>query len=443
MKVATVVLMLALLLAAFAGGYLARGTGHSAREQANAATPERKILYYVDPMHPAYTSDKPGVAPDCGMELEPVYEGSAGAGSAASTSMPTGAVQISPERRQLIGVKFATAQIEPATRTIRTVGTVAADETRVVHVHPRFEGWIERVHGDFVGQLVRRGQPLVSIYSPEMLASQQELLLARRARELMKENPLPSASGHGESLFEAAKRRLELWGLTRRQIEQVLETGEPVPIVTLSAPARGYITVRNAFPSQKVTPDTELYTIVDLGRVWVFADVYESDIASIRVGQTARVAAAYADGPPLTARVNYIQPQVDPATRTLKVRLEMSNPGTRLKPGMFVNAEFDAGEATRLTVPVDAVVDSGAAQTVFVDRGQGYLEPRRVEVGERLGDRVAIKSGLAAGERVVASGTFLVDSESRLKAAAAGMTEAPGGHSSHGTGAGTAGGARP
>jgi membrane fusion protein, copper/silver efflux system len=458
-------LVAGLVAAAFGGGYLARGDRHD-----GGASGERRILYYVDPMHPAYTSDKPGIAPDCGMALEPVYADDNGPAASAAdrpvlhyrdpddhaftsdkpgvspetgntlepvyaddaSAYPPGTVRIPAERQQLIGVTFATVESESSARTIRTVGTVAVDERRVAHVHPRFEGWIERVHADFVGQHVRRGQPLVSIYSPEMLASQQELLLARRARDVMKDNPLVSAAEQSDSLFEASKRRLELWGLSNAQIEQVLTTGQPIRSVTLFAPSSGFVTARNAFPTQRVMPDTELYTIVDLSRVWVFADVYESDLAAVRVGQPARVRPAYSEAPPLTARVDYIQPQVDPATRTVKVRLDMANPGTRLKPEMFVNAEFDTGSATRLTVPVDAVLDSGSEQTVFVDRGNGFLEPRRVQAGERVGDRIAILGGVVEGERVVASGTFLVDSESRLKSAAAGMG-APSGHAGHGS----------
>jgi RND family efflux transporter MFP subunit len=180
----------------------------------------------------------------------------------------------------------------------------------------------------------------------------------------------------------------------------------------------GVVTERNAYPNQRVTPDSDLYTIVDLSRVWIMADVFETDIGAIRPGTPARVVQSYAGAAPLPARVNYIQPQVDPMTRTLKVRLELANPGMRLKPDMFVNVEFDLPGHDRLVVPVDAVLDTGERQTVFLDRGNGYLEPRQVQIGERLGDRVAILSGIADGERVVASGTFLIDSESQLKAAA-------------------------
>jgi RND family efflux transporter MFP subunit len=376
-----------------------------------AASTTRKILYYRDPKVPAYTAHAPGVNPETGNTLEPVYD-------PATETPPPGTVRISPERQQLIGVRFAEVAAEGGGRTIRTVGKVSVDETRIAHVHPRFEGWIEQVRVDFTGQVVRRGQTMVTVYSPEMLASQQELLLARKARDLMSSNPLPSASSHGDSLFAAARQRLQLWGLSDQQIERVLETGEPIRSIALSAPASGFVMEKNAFPNQKVTPDSDLYTIADLSRIWVVADVYEADILSIQVGQTATVQVPYAAGDTrLSAKVTYIQPEVDPATRTIKVRLELPNPGTRLKPDMFVNAEFSVAGVERLTVPADAVLDAGDRQTVFVDRGNGYLEPRQVHIGQRLGDRIAIASGLRAGERVVASGTFLVDSESQLRSA--------------------------
>ncbi len=466
MQLLKVFLVLALVAAAFAGGFLARGGSGTTPPGKSAAAGARRILYYVDPMHPAYTSDKPGTAPDCGMALEPVYADQVGAAAPPSAerkvlfyrdpkvpsytsrapglnpetgntlepvyapgaeAAPPGTVRISPERQQLIGVKYATVTAEGGGRTIRTVGKVAFDERRIAHVHPRFEGWVEKVYVDFTGEVVRRDQTMLTVYSPEMLASQQELLLARKARDLMSANPLPSASTHGDSLFAAAKQRLQLWGLTDAQIEQVLRTGEPIRSIALPAPAGGFVTTRNAFPNQKVTPDSDLYTIADLSRVWIVADLFESDAASVRVGETARILVPYSDAPPLSAKVSYIQPEVDPATRTIKVRLDVGNPGMRLKPEMFVNAEFTVRGTPRLTVPADAVLDTGERQTVFIDRGNGYLEPRAVKIGERLGDRIAIDSGLSAGERIVASGAFLVDSESQLRAAVSAMA-APKGH---------------
>jgi membrane fusion protein, copper/silver efflux system len=434
---------LVLLAATFAAGYMLRATKHT--------QPERSVLYWVDPMHPQYKSDRPGIAPDCGMQLEPVYADDpriplprAGAAprkilyyhdpkdpkytadkpglnpetgntleavyaQAPAAPHATGAIQISQERQQVIGVKFATVEPGGASRTIRTVGKVAVDETRVGHVHTRIDGWIDRVFVDFTGDVVRKGQPMLTIYSPEMLASEEELLLAARAKDVM------------PSLVEAAKRRLQLWQLSDEQIEQVLRTGQPIRNITVHAPMSGFITERNAFPNQKVTPDSDLYTITDLNHVWILADVFESDITSIKPGDPARIVFENGGAPPITGHVNYIQPQVDPTTRTLKVRLDAANPGTRMKPEMFVSVEFGLATTPQLTVPSDAVLDTGERQTVFVDLGGGYLEPRSVVVGERFGDRVAITRGLSAGERVVASGVFLIDSESQLKAAAGGM----------------------
>jgi membrane fusion protein, copper/silver efflux system len=446
MKAIKVLLALVLLAVTFAGGYIARATKQSGK-------PERRVLYWVDPMHPQYKSDKPGIAPDCGMQLEPVYadEGppaaasaprkilyyrdpkdpkytadkpglnpetgntlepvyaDAGQAAAPAASLPPGTIRISPERQQVIGVKFATVEQGGAGRTIRTVGKVAVDETRVGHVHTRIEGWIEKVFVDFTGEIVKKGQPMLTLYSPEMLATQEELLLAARAHTVM------------PSLMDAAKRRLQLWQLSDAQIEQVLRTGQPIRNITVYAPMSGFITERNAFPNQKVTPDSDLYTITDLNRVWIVADVFESDVASIRIGDAARVQFERGGAPPITARINYIQPGVDPATRTLKVRLDASNPGMRMKPEMFVTVEFGVATTPQLTVPAEAVLDTGERQTVFVDLGNGYLEPRPVVVGDRFGDRVAIARGLSAGERVAASAVFLIDSESQLKAAAGAM----------------------
>ena len=421
MKTFNAVAGLAVVAAAFAAGYVVR-TGDRTTTSAAA---ERKVLYWVDPMHPAYKSDKPGIAPDCGMALEPVYEDAAPGSPAAPTltpeGLPDGAIRIAPERQQLIGVKYATAAWDDSGRSLRTVGTVTFDERRVAHVHTRIDGWIEEVFVDFTGDLVKAGQPMLTVYSPEMLASQQELLLAARARKVMADNPLATASEHGESLFEAAKRRLELFDLSGDQIDQVLRTGQPIRSVTLKAPMSGFILERNAFPNQRVGPDADLYTIADFSRVWIMADVFESDIASIRVGSRAYLMFPYEGTTPVGATVTYIQPQVDPVTRTIKVRLEAANPGLRLKPDMFVNVEFGIPGAKRLVVPADAVLDTGDRQTVFVDLGDGYLEPRPVDVGPRIGDRVVVTRGLSAGERVVASGTFLIDSESQLKAAVGAM----------------------
>lgn len=416
--------LLTLAVAAiFAGSYVHRNI------QPDHSKSARRILYYVDPMHPAYKSDQPGVAPDCGMRLEPVYaDGGALANPLArgpdennSTASPMnpGTIIISPEKQQLIGVTYGTAEWNAASESLRSVGRVVQDETRIVRVHSRVDGWIEQVHADFAGAFVRKGDPLLTIYSPDMLATQQELLLALKARDIMKRSSLQDASDDSESLVRAARLRLELWDLSRAQIDEVERSGNPIRFITLYAPAGGFVVARSAFPKQRITADTELYMLADLSRVWIMADVFEADLARIRTGQPATVSLPYENNRSFSARVSYIQPQVDAATRTLKVRLEAANAGLLLKPDMFVDVTFRIQHPARLTVPSEAVLNAGLRKTVFVDNGRGMLEPRQVETGDVAGDRIEILSGLKAGERIVTSGNFLIDSESQLRPAAA------------------------
>lgn len=386
--------------------------------EAAAAPPaaDRKVAYYRDPHNHAYRSDKPGLNPETGNELEPVYAGD-------MQSMPAGTVRITPEKQQLIGVRYGVAEYGAGGKSIRAAGRVAADETRIVRVQTKIEGWIEQVHVNFTGKFVEKDAPLLTIYSPEMLATQQEYLLALRSREILHGSPLASARESGSGLVEAARRRLQLWDLSDSQIAAIEKSGKPFTNVTLHSPISGHVTERNAFPKQRVTPENPLYTITDLSRVWVMADVYEFESAAIQQGERAIVTVSAYPGRRFPATVSYIQPQMDATTRTLRIRLELSNPELLLKPEMFVNVELFSGEQAKLTVPTSALLNSGTRQTVFVDRGNGYLEPRRVQAGRYLGDRVEILSGLKAGERIVTSGTFLVDSESQLKSAASGMTD--------------------
>jgi len=428
MKAIRIIGLLVLIAFAFAGGYVYKTVKDGA---ASSSKGGRKVLYWFDPMHPAYKSDKPGIAPDCGMKLEPVYaDGGAAVAPAGAngkvlsddiSTMEVGTVQITPEKQQLIGVKYEQVQVGGGSRTIRAVGKVAIDETRIGHVHTKVEGWIDKVFVDFTGKLVEKGQPLLTIYSPDMLASQRELLLAAKAKTIMRDSALPSGFDQSESLLQATRRRLELWDLSEAQIDQVLKTGEPIKNITVYSPMTGYITDRKAFPQVKVMPDTDLYTIVDLSRVWIMADVFEYEAPNIRLGQTARVSIQAIPGRVFNARIDFLQPQVDPMTRTLKVRLNMDNPGVLLKPDMYADVEFVVNIPSKLTVPADAVLNSGERKTVFIDRGNGYFEPRQVKTGEREGDRIQILSGLTGGERVVTSGNFLIDSESQMKAAASGM----------------------
>ncbi|HUQ91914.1 MAG TPA: efflux RND transporter periplasmic adaptor subunit [Bryobacteraceae bacterium] len=457
-KTLNIILTIAGLAVAFIAGH-----GYGRWFGKGASTGEkngRRILYYVDAMHPWYKSDKPGIAPDCGMKLEPVYADGGALALAqqerkilhyrdpknpqytagkpginpetgndlepvyadGATTIPAGALQVTPEKQQLIGLRFGEVSYEASAQEFRSVGRVAVDETRTTRVHARVEGWIERVHGNFVGQLITKGEPLLTLYSPELLATQQELLLALQARTILSKSSMHEARTNSDALVEAARRRLELWNFNRSRIEAVEKSGKPIPSVTLFAPADGFITARNAFPGQKIAPDTELYAIADFSRVWVMADVFESDAPAISLGVPALVTSANDPAMRLQARVSNIQPQVDPATRTLKVRLELNNPGYKLKPEMFVDVLFRVTGAKILTVASEAVLDSGTTQTVFLDRGNGVLEPRHVEIGRRFGDRIQILRGLSPGERVVVSGAFLLNSESQLKSALAGMS---------------------
>ena len=432
MKALRVALQFLLVLAVFVAGYgYGRWYAVPRTTQASAGK-ERRILYYVDPMHPAYKSDKPGVAPDCGMTLVPVYadEGSAASPTTANPGkpgdLPMGTIQVSPRKQQLIGVKYGLPSISTSTKTIRAVGKVAPDEQRIAHVHTRVEGWIDKVFVDFTGKVVDKNQPLLTLYSPDLLATQEEFLLALKSKDLMKASTLRGALAQSDSLLSATRRRLQLWDLTEEQIAEITQTGKPVTNITVYSPASGYITARNAFPKQRITPDTELYTITDLSRVWIMADVFEAEASLVRLNQPVNITSSYGPSGVLRGRVDYIQPQVDPTTRTLKVRIDAENLRMTLRPDMFVEVNFSIALPQHVTVPADAVLDSGLKKTVFVDRGNGYLEPRTVETGERLGDRIEILRGLKPDERIVISGTFLIDSESQMKSAASGMGGMPG-----------------
>jgi RND family efflux transporter MFP subunit len=420
-------LVVVFMAAAWAGGY---GYG---RWYAKPPAGERKPLYWVDPMHPWYKSEVPGIAPDCNMKLVPVYPGEEARYERRANKLPEGSVQITPEKQQLIGVRFGEVALEAQSETVRASGRVTVDETRISHVHSKIEGWIEKVNVDFTGALVQKGDPLVTIYSPELLASQQEYLLAIKAQQVMSRGALPDSAGNSASMVDASRRRLELWDLSAAQIDEIKNTGKPTRAITVYAPAGGFVTARNAFPNLKVAPETELYTLADLSRVWIMADLFETDATKVRVGTTALVRVPSANNAAFSARVTYVQPQVDPATRTVKVRMEADNPTMRLKPDMFVDVEMRMGYGARVTIPAEAVLDAGLRKTVFVDRGNGYLEPRAVETGDHVGDRVVVLSGLKPGERIVTSGTFLVDSESQLRPPT-GSAAAPDPHAGHGGG---------
>lgn len=408
-------------LAAGAWVYTAQGNGAAAAE--DSAHAQRKVLYWVDPMHPAYKSDKPGKAPDCGMDLVPVYEG-----QAANTSFPEGTVQIDTGKQQLIGVKYGIVDYEPVTHTIQAVGKVSFDETRIARIHPRIEGWIEKVFVDFTGKQVKKGEPLISLYSPELLATQRELLIAARAQESLGKSELQGVADNANSLLESARERLRLYDISDAQIAELERTRTPVRALNLYSPMDGFVLARNAYEKQKVGPDAELYTIADLSTVWVIADVYEYEMPMMQLGMPATVTLSYLPGRIFRGKVSYIYPQLDATTRTLKVRIEVPNPAMALKPDMFAQVAIEMDHGRELLIPAEAVLDSGNQQVVFVAHDGGYFEPRKVQLGSKFKDRYVVLNGLMAGERIVTSGNFLIDSESQLKSATGGAA----GHG-HGT----------
>lgn len=409
-------LVLVFMAAAWVGGY---GYG---RWYAKAPAGERKPLYWVDPMHPWYKSHVPGIAPDCNMKLVPVFPGEEARYERRANKMPEGSVQITAEKQQLIGVEYGTVEYETVKNTIRAVARVALDETKIAKVHSKLEGWVDEVFVDFTGKQVRQGDRLLTVYSPEALATQQEYLLAIKAQHTLHDNPVHEMLGSTENLVAAAKKRMELWDIGEEQIAAITASGTPLKNLTVTSPITGFVMERGVFPKQRIMPDTALYTIADLSRVWVIADVFEYEASNVRVGAPATMTLSYLPGRIFRGKVNYILPQVDAATRTLKVRIEFANPDFALKPEMYGEVDFQTGGGRRLVVPQTAVLNSGDRQVVFVDRGKGYFEPREVKLGGRSDGRVEIVSGLERGERIVISGNFLIDSESQLKTALGGSS---------------------
>ncbi len=400
-------------------------SGSSAK--ATNAAKERKVLYWVNPMNPAIRSDKPGKAPD-GMDYVAVY-----AEEAPPEAVPAGSVKISAEKQQLIGVQYGEVTLQPVAETIRAVGKVTYDETKIRHVHTKVDGWIDRVFVDFTGKLVEKDQPLLSLYSPDLLATQQEFLIAKKGKDYLGTNTNQEVAANAVSLYQSARERLRLWDISDAQIKELEERGTPTRTLTLYSPVSGFVVTRNSFEKQRVTPDTELYTIADLSTVWIIADIYEYELPKIRLGQMARMTLTYFSGKTYAGRVSYIYPQLDNMTRTAKIRVEFTNPDFSLKPDMYANVDLQIGYGKQVSVPEEAVLDSGGEQIVFVAREGGYFEPRRVRLGAKVNNRYIILSGLKEGEKIVTSGNFLVDSESRLKSATGsmqgmtGMPQEPGG----------------
>jgi Cu(I)/Ag(I) efflux system membrane fusion protein len=326
-------------------------------------------------------------------------------------------VMVSPEKQQMIGVKTEPATIRDLTHTIRTIGQVEVDERRLTHMHTKLEGWVQELYVKFTGEQVQKDQKLFEIYSPELVSTQEEYLLALKAVRSLGDSEFPEVAQNARSLLEVTRQRFSLWDITPDHIRDLEKTGKVLRTLPLHAPSSGYVMHMAVREGMHVTPAMELYALADLSTVWVLADVYEYEIPLVELGQQATMTLSYFPGQIFNGKVTYVYPTLETKTRTVKVRFELPNPQWALKPGMFANIDLQIPRGKRLVVPNTAVLDSGTEQLVFIDQGQGMFEPRKVTVGVRTRDTYEILEGIQAGELVVTRGNFLVDSESNLKAA--------------------------
>jgi len=386
-----------------------------------------KVIYQC-PMHPSYTSDKPGECPICGMTLEKVEVADAHGGHEATHSDVPGlaAVTIAPERVQMIGVRTAIAQKRSLGGQLELVGFVTPDETRLKRVQIRVSGWVERLYVNRTGEHVSAGDPVLMIYSPELYQSEREYLIEHGLRDSM------AGMGHEAGASAAAEQRLRLLGVPEDEIRRLAREGTAGDRLTLRSPVSGTVLERGVAEGQYVGADTPLLSLADLSRVWVLADLYEMDMSRVHAGDRVRFTADALPGRPLEGRVDFIYPTVSNETRTIKLRIAFDNRDGALRPGMYGRVHVSDVGASALTVPTEAVVNAGEHTYVFIARAGGHFEPRMVWTGAEDGDWTQILKGVSPGDTVVSSASFLIDSESRLKAAIAGMGSQPGGAHQHG-----------
>jgi membrane fusion protein, copper/silver efflux system len=410
-----VVIGIVLASAIFFAGYAANRRPQPTASPASA----RPAVTYACPMHPQYTSDRPGDCPLCGMRLEPVSgHGSQGPSSSATS----GAVVVGQAGQQLIGIRTDDVRLESSSQVLRVPGRIAVDQQRLYRIVAAVDGWILDLRDNTVGRFVKKDQLLGSYYTRDLLSTERLFLLSIPANE-----PLPTQTRDfsqasirtaGSANPQYPIDNLRGLGMADIQIDEIHTTRTASPYINIYSPVSGFVLERTIAPKQWFDKGSELYRIADISRVWVWTDIFEKDRQFLHAGAEATV--VY-QGRRLRARMSEALPQFDPQSRTLKTRFELENPDNLLQPEMFVDVELDVPMAPAMTVPADAVFDSGRRKTVFVDRGNGSFEARRIETGWRLGDRVEITKGLMEGERVVASANFLLDSESRMRAASAGI----------------------
>jgi len=337
--------------------------------------------------------------------------------AAANEEAPT--IEIPEDKHQLIGLKTVEVTIQPLQKIIRTVGRIEYDERRQATVNTKFEGWIEKLYVDYTGKYVKKGDALAEIYSPELMATQQEFLnvlrWAKQGHDVRNETISRMLVKDADSMVDAARQRLKLWDISDEQIRKIEETGKPVRALTVYSPVNGYVVQKMAIRGMKVMPGEKLFDIADLSSVWIISDVYENEMQLVREGQTAVISLSYFRGREFSSKIDYIYPALSGDTRTVKVRFTVPNPGGLLKPQMFTNVEIKIGLGKKLAIPEDAVIDTGTRQVVYVDHGGGTFEPREVQLGARVEGMREVLKGLKAGEKIASSATFLIDSEAQLK----------------------------
>jgi RND family efflux transporter MFP subunit len=441
MKKALVILSVVIALAGgiAIGLFVARVPGAAAPAAGDRAAGKRSsAVMYRCPMHPHIVSDEPGHCPICNMTLVAFTPSDAGtpvapdAGAESSTVPGFAAVVLDDEQRRMVGARSVPVATVPVLRSIRTVGLVSVDETRMQHVHTKVQGWVEHVHVGATGEVVRRGEALLTIYSPELYASEQEFLVALDNQVRLAASPIADARGDAARLVDSARKRLNLLDVSDEQIDALAASREAQKSVTVYSSVSGTITARNVNHGERVETATSLLDIADLGTVWVTADVYESDLAFVHEGQEATITLSYLPGRAFKGRVQVLSPIVDATTRTVKARIVLDNADLALRPGMFADVVLTDDLGARLTVPKDAVMRTGTRDLVFVEEPGGRFAPRAIVLGIELPDRWEVTSGLSDGERILSAANFFVDAESKLQAALAQGGSPPPGHARHG-----------
>jgi len=385
---------------------------------------EGKIKYWTCVMHPSLRLSKPGKCPICGMETVPVLAKSASPTGGEKNNKTDGKEEksyftVSLRRQQLIGVRTQPVAYRQFDKDIRTVGIVEMDETKIEHIHTKIIGWIDKVYVDYTWQYVKRGDPLFTIYSPELVSTQEEYLLALKSEKLLGNSEFPEISEAGKSLLKASRKRLELWDISDGQITELENTGIVKKSLVIYSPISGHVMKKNAYENQYVKPEEILYVIADHSTVWIQVDIYENDLALIKLGDSATMTFSAYPGEEFTGEVAFISPQLDPKTRTIKVRIEYPNPDLKLLPDMYVNVNIKKAMGKKLTIPESSVLRTGKEDLVFVSKQDGIMQIRKVMLGQKAGGYYEVKRGLKEGERVVSRANFLIDSESQIQGAVA------------------------